>query len=193
MKREEFLRLCGLLGVALPLQPVLSSCNSSNTFNNSNNIPPESVLIIGAGPAGMAAGHLLAQQNIDFQIIEAQSTYGGRIRHNTTFSDFPISMGGEWIHVAQSILSETVNDNSVDITIQTQGYNDSDLVQIWDGNSLSETTVGSLGGWDDLKFSGSSWLGFFETYILPGIQNKIVYNTPITAIDYGSDQVILTA
>ncbi|WP_299364273.1 NAD(P)-binding protein, partial [Winogradskyella sp.] len=108
MTRKEFIKVCGLLGISLPLQSVMSSCSSSNT-NSSNNNSPESVIIIGAGPAGMAAGYLLAQQGINFQIIEANPTFGGRIKHNTLFSDFPISMGGEWIHVSSSILPEIVN------------------------------------------------------------------------------------
>ncbi|WP_299526612.1 FAD-dependent oxidoreductase [Winogradskyella sp.] len=191
MKRNEFLKLCGLLGISFPLQSVISSCSSSNT--NSNNNPPESVIIIGAGPAGMAAGYLLAQQGINFQIIEANSSYGGRIKHNTAFSNFPISMGGEWIHVASSILPEIVNDASVTITTETQGYNNSDLVQEWDGNTITETTLGNIGGSQDLKFVGSSWLGFFETYVLPSIQNNIIYNTPITGIDYSSNDVIVTS
>ncbi|MEO1033090.1 MAG: FAD-dependent oxidoreductase [Bacteroidota bacterium] len=189
MKRHEFLRLSGLLGISLPLQPLLSSCNSSNPNTNSNSTPPESVIIIGAGPAGMAAGYLLAQQGIDFQIIEANSSYGGRIKHNTMFSDFPISMGGEWIHVPNTILPEIVNDTSVNIATVTQGYNNSDLVQEWDGNTLSETTVGNTGGWEDLKFVGSSWLDFFETYVLPSIQNNIIYNTPIAEVNYSSNEV----
>ncbi|WP_299361872.1 FAD-dependent oxidoreductase, partial [Winogradskyella sp.] len=116
-----------------------------------------------------------------------------RIKHNTLFSDFPISMGGEWIHVSSSILPEIVNDASVTITTETRGYNNSDLAQIWDGNTLTETTLGSIGKFQDLKFVGTSWLGFFETYILPSIQDNIIYNTPITEIDYSSSELIVTS
>ena len=191
MKRDEFLKLCGLLGISIPVYPVLTACNTSNT--NSSNSRPESVLIIGAGPAGMSAGFLLAQQGINFQIIEANSSYGGRIKHNTEFSNFPISMGGEWIHVENSILNEAVNDSSANFNGLTQGYSNSDVVQVWDGSSLSETSVGNEGGWSDLKFVGSSWLGFFETYVLPSIQDNIIYNTPINAVNYESDQVSVTS
>ena len=37
------------------------------------------VLIIGAGAAGLAAGHALAQRGIDFQILEASDRIGGRL------------------------------------------------------------------------------------------------------------------
>ncbi len=192
MTRKEFVKLCGILGVSMPFQTIITSCSSSDNSPNSNNGSPESVIIIGAGPAGMAAGHLLAQQGINFQILEASNTYGGRIKHNTSFSDFPISMGGEWIHVANSILPEIVNDSSVNITTQTQGYDNSDLVQYWDGSMLSNTTVEASGIGGDLKFIGSSWLGFFEAYLLPSVQNNIIYNKPVTAIDYTSDQAVVT-
>ncbi|MEM7085331.1 MAG: NAD(P)/FAD-dependent oxidoreductase [Bacteroidota bacterium] len=191
MTRKEFVRVCGLLGISLPFQSAIASCSTDNS-PDTNNKPPASVLIIGAGPAGMAAGYLLAQQGVNFQILEANSTHGGRIKHNTKFSDFPISMGGEWIHVANTILPEIVNDSSVTISTQTQGYDDEDLVQFWDGNTLTNTTVGASDSGGDLKFVGSSWLGFFETYILPSIQNNIIYNAPVTAIDYTSDQTVVT-
>ena len=38
------------------------------------------VLIIGAGAAGITAGHLLAERGVDFEILEASSTHGGRVR-----------------------------------------------------------------------------------------------------------------
>lgn len=186
--------MCGILGITLPFPNTLFSCNNDDDNVSSNSIGAnERVIIIGAGPAGMSAGHLLAQQAIDFQILEASNTYGGRIKHDTTFSNFPISLGGEWIHVANSILPEIVNDPSVNISTQTQGYASSDLVQYWDGSSLTNTSLGAFGGISDLKFVGSSWLHFFETYVLPNIQSRITYNTPITAIDYSGDQITVTA
>ena len=56
------------------------------------------VLIIGAGAAGITAGHLLAERGVDFEILEASSTHGGRVRKVDDFVDFPIDIGGEWIH-----------------------------------------------------------------------------------------------
>ncbi len=188
MTRKEFVKICGLLGISLSSPSVLASCSAGGSLD-SNNDSTESVLIIGAGPAGMAAGHLLAQQGIKFQILEASSTYGGRIKHSTTFSDFPISLGGEWIHVANTILSEIVNDTAVNVGIQAEGYNNSDLVQYWDGSTLINTTVGASGIGGDLKFVGSSWLHFFETYVLPSVQNNIVFDSVVKTIDYTSDLI----
>lgn len=189
MKRNEFLKMCGLLGISLPFQSVLSSCSSSNI--NSNNNPPESVIIIGAGAAGMAAGHLLAQQGINFQILEATSSYGGRMKHNTSFVDFPIPLGAEWLHVNPSIFSEIVNDNSTNVDITTVGYNSSLDFGI-DANSGEQIDLSDLGLIIDRKFINSTWLSFFETYVLPSVSSKIIYNSPITNFDYSGDEVVVT-
>ncbi|MGI9641352.1 MAG: NAD(P)-binding protein [Acidimicrobiia bacterium] len=59
---------------------------------------PVKILIIGAGAAGITAVHLLAEHDVDFEIIEAGRTYGGRVRKVEGFADFPIDVGAEWIH-----------------------------------------------------------------------------------------------
>jgi len=57
------------------------------------------ICIVGAGVAGITAGHLLAEQGIDFDILEAHSTHGGRLKKLEGFADFPIDLGAEWIHI----------------------------------------------------------------------------------------------
>ena len=199
MTRKEFVKVCALLGISVPFQSVMSACSSENSDDdvmNPDTGSSEKVIIIGAGPAGMTAAYLLAQRNIDFEILEANSTYGGRIKHTRSFTNFPISLGGEWIHVPNSILPEIVNDSSVSITTQTQGYDlQNDPSGYFDGTSLDLDTLGNHFGNDfaDLKFVGSSWLDFFETYVLPSIQSKITYNRPINAIDYSADQITITS
>ncbi len=194
MNRKEFIKICGILGVSLPFHSAINACNDKATQKPLGT--NDRVLIIGAGPAGMSAGYLLAQQGIDFQILEALPTYGGRIKHTRSFTDFPISLGGEWIHVANTILPEIINDSSVSITVPTQGYDlQNDPSGYFNGTSLELDTLGNHFGSDfaDLKFVGSSWLDFFETYVLPDIQSKITYNIPITAIDYSTDDIVVTA
>ena len=55
------------------------------------------VLIVGAGASGLAT-KVLEQNHIDYNIIEATDRYGGRLKKNEAFADFPIDMGAEWIH-----------------------------------------------------------------------------------------------
>jgi len=191
MTRTEFIRLSTLLGISIPFSGVIHACSTDDTTTPLS--ADGKVLVIGAGPAGMAAGHLLAQQGIDFQILEATGSFGGRIKHTRDFAGFPISLGGEWIHVNTSILSETVNDSSITISTQTQGYDfGEDQIAFFDGTNLSYMSLREGFGSDfiDHKFVDSSWLDFFETYLAPGISSKTIFNTPITAIDYSGDQVI---
>ncbi|WP_063851041.1 FAD-dependent oxidoreductase [Flammeovirga sp. SJP92] len=190
MTRKEFIKICGLLGISLPFQSVLASCT------NDNSVPPTDfsgpVVIIGAGAAGMSSAYLLAQKGIDFKILEAAPTYGGRIKHNTTFADFPIPLGAEWLHVDTSIFSEIVNDSSVNITTSTQGYQKDDVVGYYDGTYTTYTLSRLFGNFEDKKFINSSWLDFFETYIVPHIQSHFTFNSQITRINYEGGQVMVT-
>lgn len=193
MTRKEFVKICGLLGISAPFGSLIQACSDDN--DQSSPKFQGKVLIIGAGPAGMSAGYLLAQKGIDFEILEAQGQVGGRIRHNTSFSDFPIPLGAEWMHVADSgngILDEIVNDASVNVGTQTLAYDlQNDQSGYYDGNSLILDSLGNHFGFDfaDKKFIGSSWLDFFQTYVLPSIQSKITFNTVVTAINYTANQV----
>ena len=61
----------------------------SNKNENTKEPFDGKVIIIGAGAGGLSAGYLLQQQGIDFEILEASASYGGRMRINTDFADFP--------------------------------------------------------------------------------------------------------
>ena len=89
MTRKEFIRICQVLGIGLPLQSMLGGCNDTELQSNFDG----KVLIIGAGAGGMSAGYLLNQLGIEFKILEASSTYGGRMKTNKDFADFPIPLG----------------------------------------------------------------------------------------------------
>jgi len=87
MKRKEFIKLCSILGIGLPL----TSCDS--WFKDNPKAKPNKVVIIGAGAAGMTAAYLLKQYGIDFQLLEASENYGGRMACITSISNFPTPMG----------------------------------------------------------------------------------------------------
>ena len=185
MTRNEFVRICGILGVGLPFQSVLSSCKNDDTSIT----PPESVLIIGAGAAGLSSGYLLNQRGINYQILEAAPTYGGRIKRTKDFVDFPIPLGGEWIHVNTDIFAQIVNDPTIEVDVESVGYQSTDTYGIWEDGELELTQIGS---WLDRKFVNSSWLDFFDEYIVPSVASQIQYNTIVESIDYSRDQVIVT-
>ncbi len=165
MTREEFITMCGILGIGLPLQFSLSAFANHNTITSPFD---GKVIIIGAGAGGLSAGYFLQQQGTDFTILEASSNYGGRIKINTEFADFPIPLGAEWLETHPRIFKEIVNDPSVAIKVKT--VKDS----------------------PDKKFVNYSWYNFFQEYIVPSVADKISYNTIVTSIDYPSDQIVVT-
>lgn len=57
-----------------------------------------SILVIGAGMAGLACASELLSLNLKVDIVEAKSTYGGRIHSYTNFSEKWIELGAEEVH-----------------------------------------------------------------------------------------------
>ncbi len=57
-----------------------------------------SVLIIGAGFAGLSAGYHLTQAGREVTILEARDRIGGRVWTSHDFADLPVEFGGEMIH-----------------------------------------------------------------------------------------------
>ena len=103
MTRKEFLKICGLLGIIVPFN---ASCIARSLLNDIKNKFEGKVIIIGAGAGGLSAGYLLDQLGIDFEILEASSNFGGRMKINTNFAEFPIPLGAEWIETKCEIFSE---------------------------------------------------------------------------------------
>jgi len=187
MTRKEFTKMCALLGISIPFQSVLASCDTSDDNSSVNNFSG-SVLVIGAGAAGLTAAYLLKQKGIGVQILEANSYHGGRMIRNTDFADFPISLGAEWLHVERGVFNEIVNYSSVQVNIATTPYTNEDYA-LYEGMQVSMRDVGFT---IDQKFVNSSWFDFFEEYITPSVQSSISYNTVVESIDYSGEQVTVS-
>ena len=147
------------------------------------------VIVVGAGAAGLTAGHLLRQEGIDFEILEASSVYGGRMKKTDDFADFPIPLGAEWLTTDLGIFESIVNDPAVAVRVETVGYEESDPVALWRDGSVTEDVLGPS---DDRKFVDGSWFDFFEDYIVSSVERHIVFDTEAQAIDYSGDTVIVT-
>ncbi len=183
MTRKEFLKVCGILGISMPFSSVLTACGEE-ALGKSNF--SGKVIIIGAGAGGMAAAYLLNQQGIDFEILEASSTYGGRMKINTDFADFPIPLGAEWIHTNPNVFRTIMNDPQLTVDVATKNYDSSrDTFAIWDNGALSVERLDDA----DIKFVNYSWYNFFTDYILPSIATRINYNAIVESIDYSGDKV----
>ena len=192
MRRREIIKMCSLLGISLPFQSVIASCvgncdTKSSSFSGS-------VLIVGAGAAGMASGYLLAQRGVDFEILEASSIYGGRMKRTTSFADFPIPLGAEWLHVSEHELTNIVNKTPAKITTQLQGYAGKEKIGYFENDVLSYSSLSTAFGsrFPDKKFINSTWFDFFEEYLTPSIQSNMRLNTQIVSIDYQGNNVVVT-
>jgi monoamine oxidase len=98
-------------GFSNPLQP---------TSHESKN---GSVIIVGAGAAGMYAAHLLAEKGGEIVVLEARETHGGRIRPLDNFADFPVELGAEQVHGQNSIYYKIIEKCEVSlINEQTKDY-----------------------------------------------------------------------
>ncbi|MEZ5056280.1 MAG: FAD-dependent oxidoreductase [Saprospiraceae bacterium] len=166
MTRKDFIKMCGILGIGLPLTASLPSCKKEDDAENPLG-PEGKVIIIGAGVGGLSAAYLLNQRGIDFEILEATSQFGGRIKINTTFADFPIPLGAEWIETDLGIFDRIVNDPAVEVNIPT--FEDDPYY----------------------KFLNGSWFNFFEQYVVPSVSEKIIYNTVVQSIDYSGDKIFV--
>ena len=148
-----------------------------------------SVIVIGAGVAGMSVGYLLGQRNVPCQILEAGPSYGGRVKTDDDFVDFPIPLGGEWLHADAGTLTKIVNDDSVDVSTTLARYRRDATCSVFRNGKL---TTESVGRYDDLKFVDVTWLTFYRRYVLPSIAKRMQFDTQIVEIDYSGEKVMLT-
>lgn len=149
------------------------------------------VLIVGAGSAGMMAAYTLQQYGIDFELIEAGPTFGGRVKKTTSFTDFPLDLGAEWLHDVPKTLGDMINDPNAQGSVEMISYQP-ESVASWDGNEMTFLNLGSH-FYREYKFKNTTWHDFFEDFIVPSIASKMVFSEPISAVDYSGGQVTLTS
>lgn len=194
MTRKEFVEKSLIMGVGLPfLSSVLTtSCDKEDSiFPHFKTNFSGKVIIVGAGAAGLAAAYLLKRYGVDFQIIEASSVYGGRLKKSSDFADFPIDIGAEWIHTDPKILADIINDPDSDARIETIVYNPQSIKTWKNGKLRSHNYIRSF--YSEWKFKHSTWFDFFEEFIVPHVSDKLLLGKPITQINYEGDKVQLLA
>ncbi len=192
MNRSEFLKHSLTMGLGLPfLSSLLTACDNQSLFGT--DFQPTfkgKVLIIGAGAAGITAGYILQKHNIDFQILEANSDFGGRVKRLEGLADFPIDLGGEWIHTDPAILSDLIADPAMQANIDIINYRPK-TISIWRNNKLRRMNFASH-FYREYKFKSTTWYGFFEQFMVPSIADKMEFEQVVTNIDYSGDQVQVT-
>lgn len=117
MDRRDFTKLSTLVSIGGLLIPsaFLSSCRKIGLYDDVNY--EGKVIVIGAGAAGLYAAYILKSKGIQFQILEANSNYGGRLGKMEGFADFPIDLGAQWLHGRNSILGDAVAKSKTKITL----------------------------------------------------------------------------
>ena len=154
------------------------------------------ILIVGAGAAGITAGHALSEKGIDFEILEASSVHGGRVKKTDGFADFPIDLGAEWVH--RSIKAKAPTTQAL-LSGQSPGfrifnYRPKTILQYKNGKLRSK-------GWmklllalvNDGKFADSTWFDFIDQLVTPEIKKKIHYSTPVIKIEHSSNEIVATS
>ncbi|TAE30181.1 MAG: FAD-dependent oxidoreductase [Cytophagales bacterium] len=138
MNRREFLRSTSVAASLGLISPSFLSCS-----NPADDVLPDganfkgSVLVIGAGAAGLYAAQLLRERNIPVTVLEASGRVGGRIRALTGFADFPIELGAEEIHGNRSIWYDLVKQAGGSI-VSADGGTD---FYVLDGRLRSESEL----------------------------------------------------
>lgn len=74
-----------------------------------------SVIIIGAGFAGLAAAYKLRQQNIDCTVLESRPRIGGRVFSHRIDPELVIELGGEWVGNSHTRMQELCGEFKLDL------------------------------------------------------------------------------
>lgn len=136
-----------------------------------------SVLVVGAGAAGLTAAYNLVRSGVNVTILEANAFLGGRARKLEGFADFPIDIGCEWVR-RQGDLAQIVNNPNV--TIPTTILHDTNPSSIWEDGFLEPWSF-ELG---EYKWINFTWFDFFDQIIAPPVKEHIKFNCQVTSLDY---------
>jgi monoamine oxidase len=189
MTRQEFIKKSAALGIGLPfLSMLMESCDKAADLYPDLEVNfSGKVIIIGAGAAGLTAGYLLNKYNIDFEILEASSVLGGRLKRAEDFADFPIDLGAEWIHEDPSVLAKLISDPHISANVEIMPYSPDTIYSFKNGKRRKHNWGSNF--YSEYKFKNTTWYGFFEKYIAPNIADKIIFNCPVNEIDHSADKV----
>ncbi len=94
MKRRKFMMnsITGLPILLTTLVLFASACEKPNT-----NLTSKTIIVVGAGIAGLAAARKLKASGYTVKVLESQDRIGGRLRTNRTLG-FAFDEGASWIH-----------------------------------------------------------------------------------------------
>jgi lysine-specific histone demethylase 1B len=177
MDRRQFIKQSTLLSIGGLLIPstLLAACRKETFFEDVTY--DGKVIIIGAGAAGLYAAYMLKSKGIDFQLLEASSTYGGRLGKLTGFANFPIDTGAQWLHGKNSILGDLIKKSKTKITL------DDSETKFWFNNQLIDALPQNTNIFEGEELPDIS----YEAYALQnGLGNEYKYIIENIAGDQGA-------
>ena len=136
----------------------------------------------------MAAAKRLQDNGQSVQILEATDHFGGRVQKNDEFADFPIDVGGEWIHTDKSILNVLLDLPGDEPDIETILYQPMDMHYL-NGSAFEVVPESWLDSFyadyiTEYKFKNTTWYDYLSENFAAEVSDQITYNAKVTDIDY---------
>ncbi len=150
------------------------------------------VVIVGAGPAGLAAAKVMEQNGIDYTVLEATDRLGGRLKKDTTLADFPIDLGAEWIHSNPVVLNRMKGKPGDEVEEELIPYR-LESSSTWDGKELRPLTDRFMNRYYEFmpesKFKHSTWYDFVMNNIGDEVADNVIHKSVVSRLDWTWDSV----
>ena len=144
------------------------------------------VLVVGAGAAGMSAAYTMEYLGIPYTLLEASSTFGGRVRQMSDFIDLPLDLGAEWIHVMPRVLQDLLLFDEDADSIEIIDYQPRSLSSFVKGKRRPLNWLTPF--YQEYKFAKTTWWSYFDTFFYPYISNHTIFDAFVTRIEYNVAQ-----
>jgi len=156
--------------------------------------PEGSVIVVGAGAAGLAAARVFEDNGVDYTVLEATEYSGGRLREAPDFADFPLDLGAEWIHNRAEILDVLSGVPGTAASTELIPYRLEETL-VWDGEQMADAQpyFDRLARFfPEFKFKHSTWAEFAQEHYGRRVEHRIQYGVEVKEIDHSGDRVKLT-
>jgi monoamine oxidase len=146
------------------------------------------VLIVGAGAAGLFAGYTLEYLGMqNYQILEASAGFGGRVQELPDFLDVPIDLGAEWIHGDPKVLQDLLLFEADLVTDETISYQPQ-TYSVFIRSHRKRRNVARF-FYREFKFRNTTWYSYLRDYVVTHVESKLAFDTVVDTIDYSGVEV----